>query len=50
MLVLISREKQYDKVGVCHGILEYLVIISDNYPLAQQSRGGDMGSVPYVCM
>ena len=21
-----------------------------NYPLAQQSCGGDIGSVPYVCM
>ena len=22
----------------------------NNYPLAQQSCGGDIGSVPYVCM
>ena len=25
------------------------MIIRDNYPLAQQSCGGDIRSVPYVC-
>ena len=24
--------------------------MTDYYPLAQQSCGGDIGSVPYVCM
>ena len=31
-------------------LFNYYFYITIYYPLAQQSCGGDIGSVPYVCM
>ena len=31
-------------------IPEIVLVKNNYYPLAQQSCGGDIGSVPYVCM
>ena len=40
------------RIEICLTVLkmeqQFLLLI--NYPLAQQSCGGDIGSVPYVCM
>ena len=41
-----------DKINFDHyGHLNLAILSSSpHYPLAQQSCGGDIGSVPYVCM
>ena len=47
-----SEEEKKKKAAIecLTAVSDEVIPVTCNYPLAQQSCGGDIGSVPYVCM